>query len=113
MEPSVQDYVGAIDPERRPLFDRVHQLVLDVHPDAEVVLSYKMPTDVVGHHRRYVAAWSHGLSFYGRTTDGDAGLTDRHPDLVTNRGTLKLPPAAAERIDDDELKAFLAAALGG
>jgi len=31
---------------------------------------------------------------------------------VTSKGTLKLPPADADRIDDDELRAFLAAALG-
>jgi len=111
VEPSVQAYVDAIDPARRPLFDRVHRLALDVHPTAEVVLSYKKPTYVVGRHRLYVGVWSHGLSFYGWTRERDAGFANRHPDLVTSKGTLKLPPADADRIDDDELRTFLAAAL--
>jgi hypothetical protein len=30
--------------QHRPLFDRFHRLVLETHPDAAVVLSYKIPT---------------------------------------------------------------------
>jgi hypothetical protein len=108
----VQAYVNAIDPARQPLFDRVRRLVLEVHPTAEVVLSYKMPTYVVGRHRLYVGVWRHGLSFYGWTAERTAGFVARHPDLVGSKGTLKLTPADAEDIDDDELRAFLAAALG-
>src|SRR5918997_776724 len=48
----VQAYVDAIPPEHRPLFDRLHGLVLAVCPDAEVRLSYGMPTYVAGRARR-------------------------------------------------------------
>jgi hypothetical protein len=44
MDDPVADYIEAIDPEHRPLFDRLHRLILEVCPDAAVVLSYKMPT---------------------------------------------------------------------
>lgn len=36
---AVRDYIDAIVPEHRPLFDRIHRLVFEAHPDAEVVLS--------------------------------------------------------------------------
>ena len=44
MDPAIAEYVNAIPPEHRPLFDRIHRLILDTCPDATVVLSYKMPT---------------------------------------------------------------------
>jgi hypothetical protein len=44
MDAAVRAYIKAIVPEHRPLFDRLHRLVLETHPDAAVVLSYKIPT---------------------------------------------------------------------
>lgn len=104
-------YIEAIPPERRPLFDRIHRLVLEAHPDAAVILSYNMPTYVVGRHRLYVAAWRHGLSFYGWELGRDGGFSSRHRELVTSKGTIKLGPAAAECIADEELRELFAAAL--
>ena len=104
-------YIDAIDADHRPLFDRVHRLVMEVQPAARVILSYKMPTFVAGTRQLHVGVWKHGLSFYGWTQDSDGGLAARHPHLDNGRGTLKLPLAEAERISDAELRAFLAAAL--
>jgi uncharacterized protein YdhG (YjbR/CyaY superfamily) len=112
MDKAVQDYVDAIPPERRPLFDRIHRLLLEVCPDVEVVLSYQMPTYVAGRYRLYVGVWKHGLSFYGWQQGRDAGFSERHPELVTTKGTIKVGPAAAARIPDAEFRALLSAALG-
>ena len=106
-------YLDAVDAERRPLYDRVDRLVREVCPDAEVVLSYRMPTFVVGDRRLHVGVWRHGLSFYGWQAGRDAGFADRHPHLDNGKGTLKLPLSEAGAIGDDELRAFLAAALRG
>jgi hypothetical protein len=35
MDDAVHAYIDAIDPEQRPLFDRLHRLVLEVRPDDE------------------------------------------------------------------------------
>jgi uncharacterized protein YdhG (YjbR/CyaY superfamily) len=113
MDDDVREYIDEIAPEHRPLFDRIHRLVLDVHPQAGVVLSYKMPTYVVGRNRLYVGVWKHGLSFYGWRAGQDAGFAGRHPELVGSKGTLKLAPADAERIPDDEIRDFVRAVLAG
>jgi hypothetical protein len=42
MDAAVRDYVEGIPAERRSLFDRIHRLVLAVHPDVTVVLSYQI-----------------------------------------------------------------------
>lgn len=111
MKDDVAAYMDAIDSERRTLFDRVHRLILEVQPDVEVVLSYKMPTYVSGDRRLHVGVWKHGLSFYGWKPGQDGGLAARHPDLDNGRGTLRLPVSESALISDAELRAFAAAVL--
>lgn len=113
VDDAVRDYVEAIDPEHRPLFDRVHRLVLDEHPDADVVLSYQMPTYKVGRRRLYVGAWKHGVSIYGWQEGHDGGFLARHPDLKTGKGTIQLRSGDAADIADAELRDLIRAALGG
>jgi uncharacterized protein YdhG (YjbR/CyaY superfamily) len=107
----VREYIKAIPKEHRPLFDRLQRLVLEVHPEAEVILSYKMPTYKVGERRLYIGAWKHGISMYGWQGDRDGGFTARHPELQTGKGTIQLRPDDATRIPDDQLRDLARAAL--
>jgi uncharacterized protein YdhG (YjbR/CyaY superfamily) len=111
MDEAVRAYIDGIDPAHRPLFDRVHRLILAAHPDAAVVLSYQMPTYKVGRRRLCVGAWQHGISIYGWQQDRDAGFTDRHPELRTSKGTIRLRPQDAAGITDDELGGLVGGAL--
>jgi uncharacterized protein YdhG (YjbR/CyaY superfamily) len=111
MDEAVRAYIDGIDPAHRPLFDRVHRLILAAHPDAAVVLSYQMPTYKVGRRRLCVGAWQHGISIYGWQQDRDAGFTDRHPELRTSKGTIRLRPQDAAGITDDDLGGLVSAAL--
>jgi uncharacterized protein YdhG (YjbR/CyaY superfamily) len=113
MDDAVRDYIDAIPPEHRPLFDRLHRLVLEVHPEAAVVLSYQIPTYKVGRQRLFLGVWRHGVSIYGWQPGRDAGFTDRHPELKTGKGTIRLRPEEAAAIPDDELRDLVRAALGG
>jgi uncharacterized protein YdhG (YjbR/CyaY superfamily) len=111
MEDAVRDYVDAIPSEHRPLFDRLHRLILEVHPDASVVISYQIPTYKVGRNRLYLGVWKHGVSIYGWGQGRDAGFTARHPELITGKGTIQLRPDAAAGIPDDEFRDLVRAAL--
>jgi uncharacterized protein YdhG (YjbR/CyaY superfamily) len=111
MEDAVRDYIDAIAPEHRPLFDRLHRLVLEAHPDAAVVLSYEIPTYKVGRRRLFIGVWKHGVSLYGWQQGRDAGFTDRHAKLKTGRGTIQLRPEDAAGIPDGELRDLARAAL--
>ena len=113
MDDVVREYIDAIAPDRRPLFDRLHRLVLEAFPDAEVVLSYKMPTYKVGRHRLFVGVWQHGVSIYGWAQGRDAGFTARHPELRTSTGTIQLRPEDAAAIPDGEFRDLVRATLGG
>jgi len=111
MDEAVREYLAALPPDRRSMLDRVARLVTEAHPDATVAMAYRMPTFVLGSRRLHVGAWRHGLSFYGWERGRDAGFADRHPDLVTSTGTIRLGPAASAEVDDDELREFLRSAL--
>ena len=107
----VQRYIENIDAKNRPLFDRLHRLILEVHPEAVVALSYNMPSYTVGARRMHVAAWKHGLSVYGWSSAHDEAFIARHPRLMTSAGTLRVRPKDAADITDDELRALARSAL--
>src|SRR5215470_16258481 len=100
MDDAVRAYIEAIPPEHRPLFDRLHELVIQAYPDVVLTLTYAMPTYRVGRHRLYLGAWRHGVSIYGWSEGGEAGLVARHPELRTGKGTIRLRPEDAEKISD-------------
>ena len=108
---AVQEYIEAIDPGHRPLFDRLHRLILEAQPGATVVLSYQIPTYQAGGRRLHVGVWKHGVSLYGWQQGGDAGFTSRHPELKHSKGTIRLRPEDAAGIADDEFRDLARAAL--
>lgn len=112
MDDAVQDYIDAIEPDYRPLFDRVHDLILQMYPDARIVLSYKMPTYKVGRRGLHVGVWKHGVSLYGWNQERVAEFTARHPRLRTSKGTIQLRPADSAEVTDDELRELIRAGLG-
>jgi hypothetical protein len=89
VDEAVRGYIDAIAPGHRALFDRLHRLILEGHPDAALALSYKIPAYRVGRRRVYVGAWKHGVSVYGWQDDRDAGFSARHPALRTGKGTIR------------------------
>jgi uncharacterized protein YdhG (YjbR/CyaY superfamily) len=111
MDAAVRTYVDAIAPEHRPLFDRLDRLVRRVHPEADLVLSYKMPTYKVGTRRLHIGVWKHGVSIYGWQQGKEAAFTSRHPGARTSKGTIRLSPQDAAAVADDELTGLVRAAL--
>lgn len=80
-------------------------------PDAEVVLSYQIPTYKSGRRRLFVGAWQHGISLYGWKQGDDGGFAARHPELLSGKSTIRLRPRDAEALADSELLALARAAL--
>jgi uncharacterized protein YdhG (YjbR/CyaY superfamily) len=111
VDEAAQAYIDGIDPRHRPLFDRIHGLVLAAYPEAAVTISYKMPTYRVGGRRLHLGVWKHGVSIYGAHQGRDSGFTARHPALKPSKGTIRLRPEDAAGIADDELSALVRASL--
>ena len=79
MPPEVQACVDGIPPGHRPLFERLHRLILTAQRGAQVTLSYKMPAYKAGNRRLYAGAWNRGILVCGWQKDRDGGFASRHP----------------------------------
>ena len=111
VDEAASSYIASVDARHRPLFDRVHQLVLDAVPEATVTISYDIPTYKAGGKRLYVGVWKHGISLYGWENGRDAGFAQRHPELVSGKGTIRLRAEDADSLEDAQLRGFVRAAL--
>jgi len=107
---AVRGYLDEMNSDYRPVFDRLHRLMVATCPDAELVLSYGMPTFRIGRRRLNVGAWQHGLSLYV-SPNRDGGFSARHPALASGKGTIKIRPADAADIPDAEFQELFRAAL--
>src|SRR5262245_26961334 len=112
MDDAVRGYVDAIREDHRPLFDRVSGLIAEAVPDAEVGISYGIPTYRVGKRRLFVGVWTHGVSLYGWQEGRDGGFVEHHPELRSGAGTIRLRPEDAAAIEDDEVRDLARAVLG-
>ncbi len=84
-------YIEALPATHRPLFDRLHALILDELPEAEVVISYQIPLYRVG--RRHVGLnprRAGGLTLTTTSPDHIAEFKDRHPDFKTGKASIQL-----------------------
>jgi uncharacterized protein YdhG (YjbR/CyaY superfamily) len=110
VDEAVRRYRDEMDSAHGRVFDRLHRLIVTACPDAELVLSYGMPTYRVGRRRLNVGVWQHGLSLYV-SPQRDGGFSARHPELASGKGTIRLRPADAASIPDEEFRDLILAAL--
>lgn len=109
---AVRRYLDEMDSESRAVFDRLHRLIAEMCPGASLALSYGMPTFRTGRCRLNIGAWKHGLSLY-TSPQRDGGFSERHPELASGKGTIRITPDAAARIPDTEFQSLIRAALIG
>jgi uncharacterized protein YdhG (YjbR/CyaY superfamily) len=85
MDPAVQQYIDAIPDGHRPLFDHLQSLILELYPDAEIRISYQIPTYKVGRGRVYLGLWKNGVSLHAVDVKT---FKQRHPSIKTGKGSL-------------------------
>ncbi len=112
MDAAAEAYVDEIAPDSRALFDRIHGLIVGEFPDVEVGISYRMPVYRRGSRSLNVGAWKHGVSIYGFPEDRALSIIERHPELSSGKGTLRITHAVADDISDEELIQIVRGALG-
>ena len=99
----VRDYIDALDPPHRRLFDRLHDLILSVVPDAEIVISYRIPLYRLG--RRHVglnAGRADGVTLTTTSPDHIEAFRRRHPQFKTNKASIQF--RFDDELPDDDIK---------
>ncbi len=106
----VQEYIDALDPAHRRLFDRLHQLILDELPDARVVISYQIPLYRVG--RRHVglnARRPDGVTLTTTSPDHIDAFRRRHPKSKTGKASIQF--RLNDELPEDDIRDVIRRAI--
>jgi hypothetical protein len=80
-------------------------------PEADVALSYAIPTYQVGTNRIHVGVWKHRVLLYGWEQECPTDFVARHPQTRSGRATIRLWPEDSADATDDELRNLIRGAL--
>lgn len=88
--PTVEAYVEALDEPHRALFERLQGLVLDVVPNAEVRISYRIPIYTVGtRHVGLNAGLRDGVTLTATSPDHIAAFAASNPGFKTGKASIQ------------------------
>jgi uncharacterized protein YdhG (YjbR/CyaY superfamily) len=87
---SVDEYIAAFSPEVQSILERVRQVVREAAPEAQEVISYRMPALKQGGVLVYFAAVKNHLGLYPPVT-GDARLQKAIAPYAGDKGNLRFP----------------------
>jgi uncharacterized protein YdhG (YjbR/CyaY superfamily) len=90
MDEKVQRYLDAVPAERRPLFETLRALILDLYPEAQVLIWYGLLTFRARSGWVALGFWKGGVSLYTDSPDHIALLRAEHPECRTNKASINL-----------------------
>ena len=90
MDKEVQRYLNAVPNERKGLIHTLHTLIMELYPNAEVTMKYKMPSYHVGdgwvalaNQKKYVSLYTCGYQHIEQ-------FKKKHPAIKTGKGCINL-----------------------
>ena len=102
MDTLVQQYFDSVPTERKPLIDKLHSLIVGLYPNAEIELSYRMPTYrakagwvAIANHKHYVSLYTCGAHHLET-------FKQRHPRIKTGKGCINFRPTDSLPLADVE-----------
>ena len=107
----VQQYIAAVPDSHRQLFERLHDLILDELPDADVVISYQIPLYKVG--RRHVglnAGRAAGVTLTTTSPDHIEVFRRRHPELTTGKASIQFD--LTDEVPEEDVREVVRRATG-
>jgi uncharacterized protein YdhG (YjbR/CyaY superfamily) len=89
---SVDEYIALQPDSVRPVLDRVWSTIRKAVPEAEEVISYKMPTyKLRAGPVLYLAGWKQHFSLYPASATLVAAFEDELAPYVVSKGTIRFP----------------------
>jgi uncharacterized protein YdhG (YjbR/CyaY superfamily) len=104
MNEEVQLFVDAVPGDRRPLFDRLHAIIMSLYPEASPVMWYRVPTYRTKTGWLALGYWKNGVSLYTNGRHNIAEFKAKHPRIRTGTGSINfgvtdpLPVVSVERV---------------
>ena len=104
MNRQVKHFIGAVPKSHRPMFDRLQKLIMSLYPEAEVVLSYKIPMFKARSGWVGLGYWKKGVTIYTDGAHNIAGFKANYPEIKTGTGCInfkltdKIPLADLKKV---------------
>jgi uncharacterized protein YdhG (YjbR/CyaY superfamily) len=102
MDEAVQRYIDAIPAEQKALFDRLQSLILELYPDAEIAISYQLPTYKASGGRVSLGLWKEGVSLYTTDPHHVDEFRSQHPAIKTGKASLNF--RVTDELPEDDVK---------
>ena len=100
MQDEVKQYLDAVPDARRPVVSKLHELVMELYPDAAVDMSYRMPTYkakdgwvAIANQKRYVSLYTCGAHHL-------ADFKANNPGIKTGKGCINFRQSDELPLDD-------------
>jgi uncharacterized protein YdhG (YjbR/CyaY superfamily) len=88
MDKPVRKYIESVSGERRALFDRLEEIILDLYPNAAVAIAYGVPTYGTKPARVGLGYWKEGVSFYPYSGSALDEFREKFPSVKTTKGAV-------------------------
>ena len=109
MNEALENYFASVPADRKPVVDKLHQLIIGLYPEATIDISYKMPTYRVGDRWVALANQKHYVSLYTCGHHHIAEFKQKHPEIKTGKGCINFKPGNELPVED--LKAVVTHAI--
>lgn len=90
LNPEITDYISTFPMEVQTKLNALRRLILDTAPEAKEVMSYKMPTYVLGGNLVHFAGYAKHIGFYPTPSAIDAFKNELSP-YKTSKGAVQFP----------------------
>ncbi|MDH3527883.1 MAG: DUF1801 domain-containing protein [Gammaproteobacteria bacterium] len=104
MDKEVRRYLDTVSQDRKPIVEKLHNLIVGLYPRAQVDMSYRMPTYkvkdgwvAIANQKRYVSLYTCGAHHI-------AGFKEKYPGIRTGKGCInfkatdQIPVAAVKAV---------------
>ena len=88
MSKEVREYLAAVPEDRKRIVTKLHELIIGLYPNAEVDMSYKMPTYTVNNGWVALANQKHYVSLYTCVAQHIAEFKQQYPKIKTGKGCI-------------------------
>lgn len=90
MNEEVQRFLDAVPEDRRPSVDGIRAIIERLYPEADVRLSYGVPTFRIKSGWVGLGYWKRGVSLYTNGPHHLSGFKRENPDNKTGKGSINL-----------------------
>jgi uncharacterized protein YdhG (YjbR/CyaY superfamily) len=97
---NLSTYLRDIPEQRIPRFNAIQSLILNMYPEVEQSMKYKMPTFSLGKHWIALANQKNYLSIYTCSADHLAAFKKMHPKIKTGKGCINIKDNDQFELDD-------------